>query len=332
MFKVDAFCHVISIRMLNNQFIPLFYHEMRKLLFIFLIVPLSLFSTEKIRHRSPWKLGGTVMLNFSQFSQKYWTAGGENSNSVIGNVSVFGNYDKRNIRWENSLDLGFGLQKLSSEDVGKSNDRFELNSKLGIKKTKSVYYTALLNFRTQFAPGYTDYNINLDSYIRNTNSSFMSPAYLTLAAGIEYKPKKFFSLVLSPLAEKTTIVVDEDISKGFNEGVFGLDKGEVFRTEIGLFQRMQFSADVMENVNLNTRLDLFLNYLDNPENIDVNWDLLVNLKVNDFLSANLNASLVYDDHARTASYKNVGTQVVYYQRGPRIQIKEMLGVGLCLRF
>jgi hypothetical protein len=134
------------------------------------------------------------------------------------------------------------------------------------------------------------------------------------------------------LAEKTTIVVDEDISKGFNEGVFGLDKGEVFRTEIGLFQRMQFSADVMENVNLNTRLDLFLNYLDNPENIDVNWDLLVNLKVNDFLSANLNASLVYDDHARTASYKNVGTQVVYYQRGPRIQIKEMLGVGLCLRF
>lgn len=275
------------------------------------------------------------MLNFSQFSQKYWTAGGENSNSVIGNVSVFGNYDKRNIRWENSLDLGFGLQKLSSEDVGKSNDRFELNSKLGIKKTKSVYYTALLNFRTQFTPGYSDYNINHDSYIRHTISDLLSPAYLTLVAGIEYRPKKFFSMVLSPAAEKTTVVINQEITKeeayvpGVN-GVYGVEQGKEFRTEIGWFMRTQFNADVMENVLLSTSLDLFGSYLNNPGNIDVNWDMKAIMKINDFLSANLNASLIYDDDARTPAYKGIGA--TYYRKGPRIQIKEMLGVGLCLRF
>lgn len=270
------------------------------------------------------------MLNFSQFSQQFWAAGGENSNSIIGNVNVFGNYNKREIRWENNLDLGFGLQKKKGMDIGKSNDKFEFNSKLGIKQTKKVYYTALLNFRTQFAPGYIDYDIDLDSHLRHTISDFMSPAYLILAAGIEYRPKKFFSLVLSPLAGKTTVVTNQELSKQVNEGVFGVEKGDVFHTEFGLFQRMQFSTDVMENVNLSTRLDLFCSYLDNPQNIDVNWDLLVNMKINDFLSANLTASMIYDDNCRTASYKNDGK--VFYRRGPRIQIKEMIGVGLCLKF
>jgi len=305
---------------------------MSKFFFIFLIVPLSLFSTEKVKHKGPWKMGGTVMLNFSQFSQKYWTAGGENSNSVIGNLYLFGNYDDRNIRWENSLDLGFGLQKLNGMDVGKSNDKFEFNSKFGIKNTKKVYYTALLNFRTQFAPGYIDYKIDLDSYIRHMISDFMSPAYLTVGAGIEYKPKKFFSMVLAPLAGKATIVNNQEIAEDLKTSVFGVDRGEMFRTEIGFFHRMELNKDILENVNLSTKLDLFVSYLDNPQNIDVNWDLMVNMKINEFLSANLNASMIYDDNSRNAFYKNYGTNVVYFQRGPRIQIKEMLGVGLCLKF
>lgn len=272
------------------------------------------------------------MLNFSQFSQQFWTAGGENSSSVIGNVNVFGNFNKRNIRWENSLDLGFGVQKQKGMDLGKSNDKFEFNSKLGIKSTKKVYYTALVNFKTQFAPGYLDYNINPDSYIRHTISDFLSPAYLIVGAGIEYKPKKFFSMVSAPLAGKATVVGNQKISEEVSASVFGVDNGVVFRTEIGFFQRIQLSADVMENVNLSTRVDLFCSYLDNPQNIDVNWDLLVDMKINDFLSANLTASLFYDDNDRAAAYKTDGLSVSYYQRGPQIQIKEMLGVGLCLKF
>lgn len=272
------------------------------------------------------------MLNFSQFSQQFWYAGGENSPSVIGNAYVFGNYNKRNIRWENSFDLGFGLQRQKGMDVGKSNDKFEFNSKLGIKQSQKVYYTALLNFRTQFAPGYIDYHIDHDSYIRHTISEFLSPAFFIVGAGMEYKPKKFFSMVLAPLAGKATIVNNQKFAEDVNASVFGMEMGQNFRTEIGFFDRIKLSADVMENVNLSTRLDLFCSYLDNPQNIDVNWDLLVNMKINDFLSANLNASLFYDDNARASAYKDDGNGVVFYQRGPQIQIKEMLGVGLCLKF
>ncbi len=305
---------------------------MRKFLFIFLLVPLSLYSTEKVKHRSPWNLGGMAVLNFSQFSQLNWLAGGQNSNSILGNVTLFGNYHKRNINWENNLDIGFGLQKQKGMDVGKSNDKFELNSKLGIKQTKKVYYAILLNFRTQFAPGYIDYNINPDSYIRHTISDFLSPAYLTVGAGIEYKPKKIFSMVLAPLSGKVTIVKNQQLSKDVKASVFGVEMGQDYRTEIGFFDRMQLNVDVMENVNLITRLDLFCSYLNNPQNLDVNWDLLVNMKINDFLSANLTASLFYDDNARASAYKAYGSNVVYYQRGPQIQVKEMLGVGLCLKF
>ena len=308
---------------------------MRKLLFIFLIVPLSLYSTEKVKHRGPWDLGGMAALNISQFTQSYWYAGGQNSTTAIGILNAYGNYNKRDIRWENSLDLEYGIQNYWSGEIGKSTDKFELNTQLGIKRTKKVYYTALLNFRTQFAPGYGDYNINHDSYIRHMISDFMLPAYATLAAGIDYRPKKYISLVLSPLAGKTTVVINQKITKaeeavpGVN-GLFGVEEGKVFRTEAGWFMRTQFNADVMENVTLSTKLDLFGSYLNNPGNIDVNWDMKAIMKINDYLSANLSANLIYDDDARTPAYKSEGS--VFYRKGPRIQIKEMLGVGLCLRF
>jgi len=308
---------------------------MRKFLIIILLIPLSLYSTEKVKHRSPWDLGGMAALNISQFTQSNWSAGGQNSTTAIGILNAYGNYNKRDIRWENSLDLEYGIQNYWSGEIGKSQDKFELNTKLGIKRTKKVYYTALLNFRTQFAPGYSDYNINHDSYVRHLISDFMSPAYLTMAAGIDYRPKKFISLVLSPLAGKTTVVINQELTKGEAEvpgvnGVFGVGQGEDFRTEAGWFMRTQFNADVMENVSLSTKLDLFGSYLNNPGNIDVNWDLTAIMKINDFLSANLNANLIYDDDARTPAYKGIGT--TYYRKGPRIQIKEMLGVGLCLKF
>jgi len=308
---------------------------MRKILILILLIPLSLYSTEKGKRRGPWNFGGMAALNISQFTQRYWSSGGQNSTTAIGMLNLYGNYNKRNIRWENSLDLEYGIQNYWSGEIGKSNDKFEVNTKLGIKRTKKVYYTALLNFRTQFAPGYSDYNLNHDSYIRHMISDFMSPAYMTLVAGIDYRPMKFLSLVLSPLAGKTTVMINQKITKdesyvpGVN-GVYGVDHGKVFRAQIGWFMRTQFNADVMENVSLSTKLDLFGSYLDNPGNIDVNWDLKAIMKINDFLSANLSANLIYDDDARTPAYKNVGT--TYYRKGPRIQIKEMLGVGLCLKF
>lgn len=285
---------------------------MKKYLLFLLIVPLFSFSEEKADSIKSWNFGGLASFNFSQVSLTNWSAGGKSSSSGVALFNVFGNYKKDKIYWENSLDLGYGLLKEQDNAAVKSNDKIDFNSKLGLAKTEKLYYSFLANFRTQFAPGYK-YPNTVDAISR-----FLAPAYLTLSAGIDYKPSKQLSFLLSPLTGKTTFVSDADLSES---GAFGVDPGKKIRSEFGAFIKMELKTDVMKNVSLHSKLDLFSNYFHNPDNIDVNWDVLINMKVNDYLSANLITNLIYDDDIKVAP-----------DSGPRVQFKEMFGVGLNLKF
>jgi hypothetical protein len=124
-----------------------------------------------------------------------------------------------------------------------------------------------------------------------------------------------------------TIVKNDSLS---SIGAFGVDPGDVTRYEFGSFIKMELKTDLMKNVGLQTKLDLFSNYLHNPQNIDVNWDLLINMKINDYLSANLITNLIYDDDIKIDIDEN--NDGVVEAKGPRIQFKEMFGVGLSLKF
>ena len=226
--------------------------------------------------------------------------------------NVFGNYKKDKISWENSLDMGYGLLKEQDNDAVKSNDKLDFSSKFGIKKTEKLYFSTLFNFKTQFAPGY--------KYPNTTDaiSRFLAPAYLTLSVGFDYKPNKEFSVLLSPLTGKMTVVNDDALSAA---GAFGVDPGKTIRMEVGSFVKMELKTEIMKNVSLHSKLDLFSNYLNNPENIDINWDVLINMKINDYLSANLITNLIYDDDIKAGPGE-----------GPKVQFKEMFGVGLSLKF
>lgn len=294
---------------------------MKKYVVILLMIPFALYSQEKADTIKSWNFGGLASFNFSQVSLTNWAAGGRSSTSGIALFNVFGNYKKDNLIWENSLDMGYGLLKEQDNEVIKSNDKIDLNSKFGVKKTEKLYLSTLFNFKTQFAPGY--------KYPNTTDaiSRFMAPAYMTLSVGIDYKPNKLWSFVVSPLTGKMTIVSDTDLSEA---GAFGVDPGKKVRMEVGSFMKVELKTDVMKNVSLHSKLDLFSNYLNNPENIDVNWDVLVNMKINDFLSANLISNLIYDDDIKIAIDKN--NDGVIEGRGPRVQFKEMFGLGLSLKF
>jgi hypothetical protein len=294
---------------------------MKKILYVFLLIPMALYSTEKPDSIKAWDFGGLASFNFSQVSLTNWVAGGQSSTSGVAIFNVFGNYKKEKISWENSLDMGYGILKEKDKDAIKSNDKLDFNSKFGIKQTEKLYYSTIFNFRTQFALGY--------KYPNPTNaiSRFMAPAYMTLSVGGDYKPNKFFSLFVSPLTGKMTIVSDQILS---NAGAFGVDPGKTTRAEIGSFLKMEFKSEIVKNVSLNSKLDLFSNYLNNPENIDVNWDLLVNMKINDYLSANLISNLIYDDDIKIAIDKN--NDGIIEKKGPRVQFKEMFGLGLSLKF
>ena len=277
-----------------------------------------------------WKKGGVVGFNFSQTSLTNWAAGGQNSLSVNGLLSAFASYKQGKSSWDNSLDIGYGLLKQGIDDYfTKTDDKIDIMSKYGREAFKNFNYAALLNFKTQMSPGYKYPDTE------NKISDLFAPAYLLLGAGLDYKPDQYFSAYLSPLTAKFTFVTDPDLS---DDGAFGVTPGETVRGEIGgyvrtIYTRGDFTNEFLKNVAFTTKLDLFSNYSDNPQNIDVNWEILVALKVNKYLSVNFNTHLLYDDDILVPVDRNGNGEFESTEApGPRTQFKEILGVGFSLKF
>jgi len=289
--------------------------------------------TQKTDTLEGWKTGGVFSLNFSQVSLTNWSAGGDNSISLNGITNVFANYKKGNSTWDNTLDLAYGLMKQGKEGVRKTNDRIDLMSKYGQRAYKNWYYAALVNMRTQMAPGF---NYPDDSTVI---SNFMAPGYVLGALGMDYKPNDNFNVFISPVTMRMTIVNDTRLA---DAGAFGVDKaefddmgkllshGKKTRAEYGGYLRSLWKVDIMENIKLVSKLDLFSNYGEHPERIDVNWEVLIALKVNEYISATVSTHLVYD-HDIDIAVDNNGDGIIDAV-GPRTQFKEVLGIGLTYKF
>lgn len=276
-----------------------------------------------------WKTGGVFNINLAQTSLTNWAAGGQNSFSINGLFSGFANYKSGKSVWDNSLDLGYGLLKQGKEDFRKTDDKIDFLSKYGREAFRNFYYAALLNFKTQFSPGYNYPDVS------NKISDFFSPAYLLLALGLDYKPNAYFSTFLAPVTAKFTFVTDQTLS---GLGAFGVKPGEKSKSEMGgylraIYSRNDFKSEFLKNVTFTTKIDLFSNYFDNPQNIDVNWEVLVAMKVNKFLSVNFNTQLIYDDNIQIPVDKN-GNGILETGESVRskVQFKEILGVGLSYKF
>jgi len=295
----------------------------RTFLSIFMVVLAgSLFAQEK-PDTTYWEKAGDFTLSFNQVSFSNWAAGGKNSVSGVTLFNYMFNYLKARTSWDNSLNLGYGLLKESDRDLTKSEDKMEFSSKLGYKLSEKGkwYYSGLFNFRSQFANGYKYPDLN------NKISAMFAPAYISLALGADFKPNDKFSLFLSPLGSKFTIVADEDLSAA---GAFGVEKGKKFRAEMGATLKSELKFPVMTNVDVVTGLGLFTNYLKNPQNIDVNWDFRLNMKINKFLSANLITNMIYDDDVYVAVDRN--DDGIFEGKGRRVQLKQLFGAGFSYKF
>ncbi len=264
-----------------------------------------------------WKIQGQASVNFSQVAFSNWVAGGKNSVSGVGFFHWYADYQKGKTHWKNALKTGYGLLKEEGSGLTKTDDRLEIHSKGGLEsKNKHLLYSAYLNFTTQFARGYKTPNAT------EKISDFFAPAYLTIAAGMDYQPSSNFSLFVMPVSGKLTLVFDEELSAA---GAFGVEEERNARMEFGGSLKSEFKTPVVKNVNLSSSVVLFSNYLNNPENIDVNWDLELNMKINEFLSANFMSTLIYD-HDILIPLGDGETS------GRRIQLKQLLGVGLSYNF
>ena len=267
-----------------------------------------------------WRRGGLISINLSQVSLTNWSAGGENSVAGNGIVNVFANYKKGRNAWDNNLDLAYGLiMQGKDDDVTKSDDKIDFTSKYGLQASKNWFYSALLNFRSQFSPGY---NYPNDSLVI---SNLFSPAYVTLGLGMDYKPSTHFSLFLSPATARWVIVTDDFLS---SVGAFGVDSGETVEFEFGALIKATLNVDLTKNTNLTSTLDLFSNYLEDPQNIDVNWQMLLSIKINEYFSASLSANLIYDDNTTLLFYNDDDS---FNHAGKGTQFKEVLGIGFAYR-
>lgn len=267
-----------------------------------------------------WRVKGDFGFNFNQVSLTNWAAGGQNSLAWTTTFGLDANYEKDKWKWDNLVRLGYGLSQIGDAELNKTDDRILLNTNLGYEISGPWYVTFNANFRTQFTDGYNPPNDSVKI------STFMAPGYLVAGIGIEYKPNKFFTAMVNPIANKTTFVMDDLLS---SNGAYGVDTLSNAKAEFGAFISLAFKKEIIKNVTLGTLYTMFAKYEDLAA-WDVNWDLIIDFKINSFLAANITTNLIYDQDIkipvdRSGDGNNDGF-------GPRVQFRQALGIGLTANF
>lgn len=278
---------------------------------------------KKLPDSLTWKKGGSASLNFSQTSFSNWSGGGEPMLAFNSALTLFANYKKNKLVWENYTFMAYGLMKKNDYKATKNDDQINVSSRLGYKMTKNWYYSASFLGKTQFAPGY-----KYSATDTTRTSDFFAPAYLYLSLGLDYKPNDNFSMLVSPLMGKATLVRSDDpivkSSAGLTPELIADGKRSRYEFGGGIVFNLKGSA-FTKRVTYITQLELFSNYLAKPQNVDVAWDFQLRLALTKFISAGLRLNMIYDDDQIAVDDK--GNSL-----GPKLQVKEFFEIGLFYDF
>lgn len=287
---------------------------MKKIIVFALIILSSTFSfaqdkkDEKLKEG--WVTKGNITLMFNQAAFSNWVAGGENNIAGNLNINYNFNYIKGKITQDNKVLTSYGLTKSKNSEFEKKTDgRFEFNSLLGEKGEGLWYYSMFLNFKTQFTKGYVYSKDENGKEIRTDHTNFISPATISLGPGMLWKKNDNLKFNFAPATTKL-VIVDKDFTLP-NNGYFGVEEGKSTRLELGFNASGYAKFDIMENVSMENILNLYFNYLENPQNVDIDYAMNIVMKINKFLSANLSFQTVYDDNAFEG-----------------FQVREVFGIGI----
>lgn len=285
-------------------------------LFTMLLLMVTIAVCAETKKDSVWITNGYAGLKLTQVSFTNWATGGDNAFAFDLQGTYQADYKHNKHIWQNRIELSYGLNKTKSEITKKTSDKIYLNSNYGYEIYKRLYLSALLNFQSQFTRGY-DYGVNPDVYV----SQFMAPGYLMTGIGFTWIPNKFFTAVLSPAAWRGTFVLNDRLS---DEGAYGVKPGKRLLSEFGANLKLEGRYEFLKNMTLYSRLDLYSDYLRKPQNVDINWEVQINMVINKWFSTTLTTNMVYDDDVKITL--SDGRKV------KRIQFKELLGVGLQFNF
>ena len=257
-----------------------------------------------------WTKSGNASLMFSQAAFNHdWTGGGTNNVAASLAVSYAFNYKKDRWAWDNNVFVDYGITKLEGDDYSrKTTDRFEVNSVLGYQlNNPQWYYSFFLNFKTQMTDGY-----KYESTGRTLINQMLSPGYLQFGPGMLWKKSDNLKVNLAPATSKITTAKSRWTETG---PFYGVEQGKNIRYELGFYLNGYAKFTVMDNVSFENILSLYSNYLDKPQNVDLDYTANIVMTINKYLSANFTFQAIYDDDAAKA-----------------FQIREVLGLGVNYKF
>ena len=286
----------------------------------------SFLKTDSIVVVKRWKSKAIYALNGSQTSFRNWNSGGRTNIALLGFIHASANYKYKSLKWGNDVSLALGGVKYLDKKINalqKTDDQIDLASNVGYNLKKNYYLSFITGFKTQSLDGFNYPNDSVKV------STFMAPGYVNLALGCDYVPDENFGIFLSPFSSKMTFVNEQRLA---NLGSFGVEKakyeeagnlltvGRKFRGEFGAYLKVKWNKAVAKNIQMKSKLELFSNYRENPENIDVNGELIFTFKVNSWFSSSMMCNVTYE-----ADINNRDSNGAV---GPRAQLKSVIGFGL----
>jgi len=289
------------------------------------LVPMKELEAEPIY----WDFAFSSAFTLNQTYLSNWTKGGESSFSSVLDLLGESTYNNKDAgtQWISNMRLNFGTIRTKENGNRKNQDLLEINSKYNRNAWGKIGMSASIYMKTQLANGY---NYPNDSVVI---SRFLNPASLTVGLGFEYKPIKNTTINVAPLSFKNTFVTDTAL---IDQTIHGIEKGKRALQELGAQIVLNNKVSPTKNLNIENRLRLFSNYLNNPQNVDVDWELILDQKINWFFTIRLNLHLIYDDDVRFPIFDPAGDPVQNPdgsdKTAAKTQFKEFIGLSLQFKF
>ncbi len=237
---------------------------------------------------SPWTTTGQENLQMSQLYLGNWAKGGESSLSLVSDFRGTAKYVKAKHQWENTIVHKMGVTHTSTLGTRVSDDAFDLTSKYGYQAVSKWYYSFLTTFKTQMFRNYSSSDKNKEK----PKSTLLSPAYVQFIFGMDYK-KEDLSLLLSPYTAVMTIVADTAM---IDQTAYSIPENKRSNTVDGFSITLNWKKKFTNDITYTTKGELFYEYFEKDGQKRFDWENVVDLQINRFLTTRLIFELRYYDN------------------------------------
>lgn len=277
-----------------------------------------------------WEYGLSTNFVFSQTYLQNWSKGGQSMISSTLDIKALAQYTntKSKTKWVNNGRIRYGSILTKDDGLKTNTDIFEINSKFNKEIVNKLDFSTSFYTKNQLAKGR---NFTEDSsYVI---SKFLSPSTFTIALGVEYKPFKDTHLSFSPISYKNTFVADPD---NIDVTLHGIEAGKRSRQEMGAQLLATNKLNILDNMEVSNTLRLFSSYFNNPENIDVDWELSLKKRINWYFTISGNLHLIYDNDVLFPELDGNGNEITLpdgtVKKGPKLQLNQYVGLAFAFNF